>query len=283
MSQLLIDRVMLWGTEPEQQKYLELCKYTDLDRFYGSLSKVMLLKTSNFHPKKSKRYLQAYSSNWKTRHKTTEWWQWLEEYRVDSEIAPHRYLFDPMGHIFDCRSKCFLTTRLNPDKKEGHRYFEYHIERPEKYKGYVVDPDIINRGRLIAYRYPHLAWRDYLAYRYQHTSLYLPRDIQLSMVGLAVSAATGELVNVPTGFYSQQWNYVKERSEKTGRVKKYRTWGPERTSWWRPLEVDHKDRNRLNDLPCNIRWADRDMNLSNTSQTFGKKITSCKPNTSTQP
>lgn len=282
MSQLLIDRVLLYGTELEQQKYLELCKCPDLNRFYGSLSKVMLLKTSDFHPKKSKQYLKAYSSNWKTRHKTTEWWQWLEDFRPDSGIAPHRYLIDPMGHIFDCRSKCFLNTRLNPDKKEGHRYLEYHLDRVEKYKGFIVDPDIVTRGRLIAYRYPHLAWHDYLIHRYQHTSIILPESIRLSIMGLAVSAATGKLVNVPTGFYSRQWNYVLARSKK-GKVKKYRTWGPERTSWWRPLEVDHKDRNRLNDLPCNIRWVDRDMNLSNTSQTSGKKITSCKPNTSTQP
>ncbi|WP_064669659.1 hypothetical protein [Escherichia coli] len=282
MSQLLIDRVMLFGTELEQQKYLELCKYTDLDRFYGSLSKVMLLKTSNFHPMKSKRYLQAYSSNWKTRHKTTEWWQWLEDFRPKSGFASRRFLIDPMGHIFDCRKKCFLTTRLDPDKREGHRYLEYHIDRVEKYKGYIVDPDIVTRGRLIAYRYPHLAWRDYLFHRYHHTSVILPESIRLNILGLAVSGATRQLVQVYTGFYSQNWNHVTGRGN-TGRVRKNNTWGPARTVWLRPLEVDHKDRNRLNDLPCNIRWVDRGMNLSNTSSTFGKKITSCKPNTSTQP
>ncbi|MCV5632932.1 HNH endonuclease, partial [Escherichia coli] len=31
----------------------------------------------------------------------------------------------------------------------------------------------------------------------------------------------------------------------------------------RPLEVDHKDRNKFNDLPSNIRWVDRQMNLQN--------------------
>lgn len=282
MSQLLIDRVLLFGTKPEQQKYLELCECTDLNRFYGALSDVMLGKKSPFHPMKSKRYLQAYSSNWKTRHKTTEWWQWLEDFRPKSGFASRRFLIDPMGHIFDCWSKCFLKPELDPNKREGHRYLEYHIDRVEEYKGCIVDPDIVTRGRLIAYRYPHLAWRDYLEHRYQHTSIILPESIRLNILGLAVAGATGQLVQRDTGFYSQNWNHVAGRG-KTGRVRKNNTWGPARTVWLRPLEVDHKDRNRLNDLPCNIRWVDRGMNLSNTSPTFGKKITSCKPNTSTQP
>ena len=282
MSQILIDRVLLFGTAPEQKKYLELCECTDLDRFYGALSDVMLGKKSPFHPLKSKQYLQAYSSNWKTRHITREWWQWLEDFRPKSGFAPHRYLVDPMGHIFDCRSKLFLTTCLDPDKREGHRYLEYHIDRVEKYKGCTVDQDIVTRGRLIAYRYPHLAWRDYLVHRYHHTSIVLPESIRLSLVGLAVFGATGKAVQVQEGFYSPQWNYVTARGN-TGRVQKHNVWGKARTTWLRPLEVDHKDRNRLNDLPCNIRWADRGMNLFNTSPTNGKKITSCKPNTIAQP
>lgn len=279
MSQILIDRVLLFGTDLERKEYLQLCDCKDLDYFFKNHSKVLLGRASKFHPKKSKQYLKVYSSNWKSRHKTLEWWQWLETFRPKSGFAPHRFLIDPMGHIFDCLTKLYLNPVLDPNKPEGHRYLEYHIDRVERYKGYTVDPDIVTRGRLIAYRYPHLAWRDYLHHRYQHTSVILPESIHLNILGLAVSGATGQIVQVDTGFYSPHWNYVAERGD-TGRVRKSSTWGPARTAWWRPLEVDHKDRNRLNDLPCNIRWADRGMNLFNTSSTIGKKLTTCKPNTS---
>ncbi|EPB6420761.1 hypothetical protein ACRQ8L_005084 [Escherichia coli] len=256
---MLIDRIALFGTEREREEYKTLCNCTDRDWFFKTRPKVLNNSSSNFHPKKSRQYLKVYSSNWRTRCKTTEWWQWLEMFRPDAGLEKHRYLIDPMGNVFDCKGKTFVIPHLDPDKREDSRYVEFWLERPAE-AGKVADDDVVTRGRLIAYRYPQLAFRDYLFHRYNYIverdGLQLPEHIMRNIQGLD---ATGNMV--PTGFYSKAWNNVTRRFDDGKVMKKVGRY--QRKKALRPMEIDHKDRDKFNDLPCNIRWADRQMNLQN--------------------
>ncbi|WP_213063867.1 hypothetical protein, partial [Escherichia coli] len=65
-----------------------------------------------------------------------------------------------------------------------------------------------------------------------------------------------------TGMYSRQWNNVTRRFP-NGKVAKRDMGHNQHVRGLRPLEVDHRDRDKFNDLPSNIRWADRQMNLQN--------------------
>ncbi|ENS1013741.1 hypothetical protein ACEZHO_005360 [Escherichia coli] len=259
MNQLLIDRVVLFGTEREREEYKTLCDCTNPDWFFKTHSAVLKGRASNFHPKKSRQYLKVYSSNWRTRCKTKEWWQWLEDFRPDAGLEEHRFLIDPMANVFDCKSKTFVIPQLDPDKREDSRYVEFWLERPAD-AGKVANDDVITRGRLIAYRYPHLVWRDYLFHRYNYLvekdGLLLPDYILRSVQGID---SDGNMV--ATGFYSKAWNRVGRRFEDGKVMKKVGRY--QRKKALRPMEIDHKNRDKFNDLPCNIRWADRDMNLVN--------------------
>lgn len=260
MKQVFVDRILLSGTQREKDEYLRLCDWKDAGTFFGAKSDVMCNRASPFHPMRSLQYLKVHSSNWRNRHETTEWWQWLETFRPDAGLEKHRYLIDPMANVWDCRSKTYIKPRLDPDKDERYRYFEVWLDRPEPEPGKIVPQDVVTRGRLIAYRYPHLAWRDYLGLRYRHSlrqSLALPESIKLNIVGLD---ADGNKVR--TGMYSRQWNNVTRRFD-NGKVAKRDMGHNQHVRGLRPLEVDHKDRDKFNDLPSNIRWVDRQMNLQN--------------------
>lgn len=82
--------------------------------------------------------------------------------------------------------------------------------------------------------------------------------------------ADGKVKLQPTGFYDPNLNAVIDRNP-DGRVRK-RKMGPSHNPsvWMSPLEVDHIDRNGLNDTPRNIRWADRAMNMANRNSTAGR-------------
>ncbi len=260
MKQVFVDRILLSGTQREKDEYLRLCDWKDAGTFFGAKSDVMCNRASPFHPMRSLQYLKVHSSNWRNRHETTEWWQWLETFRPDAGLEPHRYLIDPMANVWDCRSKTYIKPRLDPDKDERYRYFEVWLDRPEPEPGKIVTPDVVTRGRLIAYRYPHLAWRDYLGLRYRHSlrqSLSVPDKILRDVVGYDADDN-----KVKTGMYSRQWNNVTRRFD-NGKVAKRDMGHNQHVRGLRPLEVDHKDRDKFNDLPSNIRWADRQMNLQN--------------------
>lgn len=274
MKQVLLDRVLLCGTPEEKALYQRLCQCKNPDWFFKTLSKVLLGKQSKFHPMRSLQYLKVHSSNWRGRYKTSEWWQWLETFRPDAGLETHRYLIDPMGHIFDCKGKTFVTPQLDPAKDERYRYWEFWLERPETKPGKIVVPDVVTRGRLIAYRYPHLAWCDYLMHRYWHplsASLSVPDTIKRNIIGID---AKGN--KTTTGLYSPTWNNVTRRF-KSGKVAKKDMGHNQHVRGLRPLEIDHKDRDKFNDLPCNIRWVDRQMNLQNRSLHKGKKLSKKKP------
>ncbi|HBA5430376.1 TPA: hypothetical protein J4Q85_004581 [Escherichia coli] len=260
MKQVFVDRILLSGTQREKDEYLRLCAWKDCRTFFGAKSEVMRGRASPFHPMRSLQYLKVHSSNWRNRYETTEWWQWLETFRPDAGLEPHRYLIDPMANVWDCRRKTYIKPLLDPAKDERYRYLEFWLDRPEPEPGKIVTPDVVTRGRLIAYRYPHLAWCDYFGLRYRHSlrqSLSVPGEILRDVVGYD---ADDNKVN--TGMYSRQWNNVTRRFD-NGKVAKRDMGHNQHVRGLRPLEVDHKDRDKFNDLPSNIRWADRQMNLQN--------------------
>ncbi|WP_205715897.1 hypothetical protein, partial [Escherichia coli] len=117
--------------------------------------------------------------------------------------------------------------------------------------------------RLIAYRYPHLVWREYMRQRYGlENFLGAPISIIHHMQGLDWS---GNMI--PTGFYHRYLNDVDARVAKDGKIWTHAPKGPSGAGFTKPcsaIEIDHINRDHTDDRPTNLSITDRMGNLLNS-------------------
>ncbi|MDI0970301.1 hypothetical protein NEL67_25835 [Escherichia coli] len=260
--------------EDEAAFYIEALLCGDKVTFFGPLAYQARI---TFLPWESDAFLGVEGNNPVNRPtKNKGWWRWVEDFRPDDSIEPHRFLIDPMANVFDVQRmreavkkaraehtklwpawfKGFVPA--NPTSKK-EPYITYDFERTGN-----KTPLILKRGRLVAYRSPHLVWRDYMKHRYGlENFLTAPFSILREMVGYD---AEGNMV--PTGFYHPLLNEVAERFPTSGKVKA--TYAKGNSGAGKKfatvvLEVDHLNHDQTDDRPRNVRWVDRTMQLVNVA------------------
>lgn len=269
-----------------KQYYYYMCLSNTVDpkEFFGSDGHSGLCKIcrSEFKPELSTEYLQETNGDL-TKATSVKWWEWLEDFKPDGGLPQRRYLLDPAANVYDIEQRVYINPEQYSSSGSKHPIKYWHVKLPRPGKKDLS----ITRGRLIAYRY-FFAWCDYLLERMYD---YAPKVTTTQVVNngrvLATrytidweeligwisgnnSKANGEVKLQPTGFYDPDLNAVIDRNP-DGRVRKSKM-GPSHNPsvWMSPLEVDHIDRNGLNDTPRNIRWADRAMNMANRNGTAGR-------------
>lgn len=258
--------------EQEAALYVEALLCEDKVTFFGPLAYQARI---TFLPWESDAFLGVEGNNLLNRPiKNKGWWRWLEDFRPDPNLEKHRFLIDPMANVFDVQRMREAVkkaraehTRLwcawfkgfvpaTPASKEDP-YIKFSFERIDNI------PDlVIGRGRLVAYRSPHLVWRAYMSYRLgQQTFLAAPEEDLLFMKGLT---CCGE--NQPTGFYDVVLNEVAERFPSTGfilsKFAKGKS-GAGKTCATSVMELDHINHDQTDDRIINVRWVDRTMQLRN--------------------
>lgn len=254
--------------EDEAAFYIEALLCDDKVTFFGPLAYQARI---TFLPWQSEAYLREYPSCMVVNKPNRGWWRWLEDFRPDDSIEPHRYLIDPMGNVFDVRRMAkAVEARKTGDRLAPAWFSGYLPQEPANESGYITykferscnAPTLtLTRGRLVAYRSQHLAWRDYMRHRYGVESyLSAPKEILQHMQGLDDK---GNMT--PTGFYHRYLNEVEERYS-TGKVKT--TYAKGNSGAGRlfatvVMEIDHIDHDRTDDRPSNVRWVDRSMQLTN--------------------
>lgn len=202
------------------------------------------------------------------------WWRWPEDFRPDDGIEPHRYLFDPTGNAFDAKMCHEAELAAGADwKRDFERICYDHVVTPGITEtGYINyqfrktngSTKSITRSRLVAYRFPHLVWRDYAKERYGLENFLAAQTvILLDVMGYD---ETGENFT-PTGLYHPFLNDVVARSRKTGKVLTSEPKGPSGAGTKFPcvvMEIDHINHHNTDDRPANLRIADRLRNLLNS-------------------
>ncbi|EJA7083225.1 hypothetical protein MU003_005212 [Escherichia coli] len=224
-----------------------------------------------FLPWESEAYRQEFPFHQFGKGSNRGWWRWVEEFRPRDSIEPHRYLIDPMGNVFDVQRMREAVAARKPGDKLAPAWFKGYLPaEPANESGYITyvferdgnkDPLILKRGRLVTYRSPHLAWRDYMRRRYGlENFLSAPISTIQHMQGLD---ADGNMV--PTGFYHRYLNEVDKRFD-SGKVKATYAKGNSgagKLFATAVMEVDHLNHDRTDDRPSNVRWVDRSMQLVN--------------------
>lgn len=255
--------------EQEAALYIEALLCGDKVTFFGPLAYQARI---TFLPWQSEAYLREYLSDRVVNKPNRGWWRWLEDFRPDDSIEPHRYLIDPMGNVFDVQRMRKAVAARKPGEKLAPTWYKGFLHAtPADQSGYITykfersgnkSPLILKRGRLVAYRSPHLAWCDYMRHRYGLESYLLaPEEILRDMMGLDDN---GNMV--PTGFYHRYLNEVDERYPTSGKI--LSTYAKGNSGAGKlfatvVLEVDHIDHDRTDDRPSNVRWVDRTMQLTN--------------------
>lgn len=255
--------------EQEAALYIEALLCGDKVTFFGPLAYQARI---TFLPWQSEAYLREYPSCMVVNKPNRGWWRWLEDFRPDDSIEPHRYLIDPMGNVFDVQRMRKAVEARKPGERLAPTWYKGFLHAtPADQSGYITytfersgnkHPLILKRGRLVAYRSPHLAWCDYMRHRYGLESYLLaPKEILQEMMGLDDN---GNMV--PTGFYHRYLNEVDERFPTSGKV--LSTYAKGNSGAGKlfatvVLEVDHIDHDRTDDRPSNVRWVDRTMQLTN--------------------
>ncbi|EEV1468286.1 hypothetical protein ETK53_005229 [Escherichia coli] len=254
--------------EDEAAFYIEALLCGDKVTFFGPLAYQARI---TFLPWESEAYRQEFPFHQFGKGSNRGWWRWVEEFRPDDSIEPHRYLFDPLGNVFDVQrmreavearesgerlAPAWFRGYLPPEPANESGYITYTFERGNK------PPLVLTRGRLVAYRSPHLAWRGYMRRRYGLESyLSAPEMILQEVMGLDDN---GNMV--PTGFYHRYLNEVAERYPTSGKVLSTYAKGSSGAGKLFPtvvMEIDHIDHDRTDDRPANVRWVDRSMQLVN--------------------
>lgn len=255
--------------EQEAALYIEALLCGDKVTFFGPLAYQARI---TFLPWESEAYLRQYPSDRVVNKPNRGWWRYLEDFRPDDSIEPHRYLIDPMGNVFDVQRMRKAVEARKPGERLAPTWYKGFLHAtPADKSGYITykfersgnkSPLILKRGRLVAYRSPHLAWCDYMRHRYGLESYLLaPKEILQEMMGLDDN---GNMV--PTGFYHRYLNEVDERYPTSGKI--LSTYAKGNSGAGKlfatvVLEVDHIDHDRTDDRPSNVRWVDRTMQLTN--------------------
>lgn len=255
--------------ENEAAFYIEALLCGDKVTLFGPLAYQARI---TFLPWQSEAYLREYPSCMVVNKPNRGWWRWVEEFRPDDSVEPHRYLTDPMANVFDVQR---MREAVRAARESGERlapaWFKGYLPaEPANESGYITytfergnkPPLVLTRGRLVAYRSPHLAWRGYMRRRYQQESyLSVPEWILREVMGLDDN---GNMV--PTGFYHRWLNEVDERFPTSGKVTSTYAKGSSGAGKLFPtvvMEIDHIDHDRTDDRPTNVRWVDRSMQLVN--------------------
>ncbi|EGH1125591.1 hypothetical protein ID387_004896 [Escherichia coli] len=254
--------------EDESAFYIEALLCDDKVTFFGPLAYQARI---TFLPWQSEAYRQEFPFHQFGKKSNRGWWRWLEDFRPDDSIEPHRYLIDPMGNVFDVRRMAkAVEARKTGDRLAPAWFSGYLPPEPANESGYIAytfdrgnkPPLVLTRGRLVAYRSPHLAWRGYMRRRYGLESyLSAPEMILREVMGLDDN---GNMV--PTGFYHRYLNEVAERYPTSGKVLSTYAKGSSGAGKLFPtvvMEIDHIDHDRTDDRPANVRWVDRSMQLVN--------------------
>lgn len=254
--------------EQEAALYIEALLCEDKVTFFGPLAYQARI---TFLPWESEAYWRDYPTARFAIKLSRGWWRWLEDFRPDDSIEPHRYLIDPMGNVFDVQRMRKAVEARKPGERLAPAWFKGYLpEEPANKSGYITytfergnkPPLVLTRGRLVAYRSPHLAWRDYMRRRHGLESfLSAPKEILQEVMGLDDN---GNMV--PTGFYHRYLNEVAERFPTSGKVLSTYAKGSSGAGKLFPtvvMEIDHIDHDRTDDRPSNVRWVDRSMQLVN--------------------
>lgn len=257
--------------EDEAAFYIEALLCGDKVTFFGPLAYQARI---TFLPWQSEAYLREYPSCMVVNKPNRGWWRWAEEFRPDDSIEPHRYLTDPMANVFDvCRMREAVAAAKESGERLAPAWFKGYLPaQPANESGYITytfdrgnkPPLVLTRGRLVAYRSPHLAWCGYMRRRYRLESyLSAPERILQHMQGLDDN---GNMV--PTGFYHRYLNEVDKRYPTSGKVTSTYAKGSSGAGKLFPtvvMEIDHIDHDRTDDRPSNVRWVDRTMQLLNVA------------------
>ncbi|HIB5122731.1 TPA: hypothetical protein ACWW8I_004851 [Escherichia coli] len=226
-----------------------------------------------FLPWESEAYLREYPSCMVVNKPNRGWWRWVEEFRPNESIEPHRYLTDPMANVFDVyRMREAVAAAKESGERLAPAWFKGYLPaEPANKSGYITytfersgncPPLPLTRGRLVAYRSPHLAWCGYMRRRYSlENFLGAPISIIQHMQGLGSNGYP-----VPTGFYHHYLNEVDERHLTSGKVTSTYAKGNSgagKSCAVVVMEVDHTNHDRTDDRPANVRWVDRSMQLAN--------------------
>lgn len=260
--------------DAEAKMYMKALLCKDKVTFFGPMRHDAFIK---FQPWESEAYWQEFPSY--DRFVTNRgWWRWIDDFKPDDNIEHHRYLFDPMGNVFDAKSCHAAEVKAKRHWKKAleRTCYDYVVNPCDNTEtGYIRyqfarvtgKPKNITRSRLIAYRYPHLVWHDYAKERYGlENFLAAPFAILLDVMGYDEE---GNMTS--TGFYNPFLNDVAERyatsDSKGGKVKTHQPKGPSGAGTLyacSPIEIDHINRDHTDDRPTNLRITDRMGNLLNS-------------------
>ena len=264
--------------EDEAAFYIEALLCGDKVTFFGPLAYQARI---TFLPWESDAYWHDYPTARFAIKLSRGWWRWLEDFRPDDSIEPHRYLIDPMGNVFDVQrmQEAVRAARESGEKLTPAWFRGYLPAEPANKSGYITykfersgnkDPLTLTRGRLVAYRSPHLAWCGYMRRRYGLESyLSAPEEVLQHMQGIGSNGYP-----VPTGFYHRYLNEVDRRYPTSGKVKSTYAKGSSgagKSCAVAVMEVDHINHDRTDDRPANVRWVDRSMQLTNVETCNGVK------------
>ncbi|HBB0837640.1 TPA: hypothetical protein J1A22_004730 [Escherichia coli] len=264
--------------EDEAAFYIEALLCGDKVTFFGPLAYQARI---TFLPWESDAFLGVEGNNLLNRPiKNKGWWRWLEDFRPDPNLEKHRFLFDPMANVFDVQRmreavkkaktghkalwrawfKGFVPA--NPTSKK-EPYITFSFERLNGWK-----PLLLKRGRLVAYRSPHLALRDLFKLRTGNESFLAAPESAIRFIQGLDCFGWG----APTGLYDPILNEVTERRDCDGKVKTKEKGksGAGENFHVVPMELDHINHDQTDDRIINVRLVDRTMNLCNCTTARNK-------------
>ncbi|EOU5408618.1 hypothetical protein ACOB6C_005360 [Escherichia coli] len=264
--------------EQEAAFYIEALLCEDKVTFFKPLANQAKI---TFLPWESDAFLSVEGNNLLNRPvKNKGWWRWLEDFRPDPNLEKHRFLFDPMANVFDVHRMREAVKKAKTGHKSLWRawfkgfvpanptgkkepYIKFSFERLNGWK-----PLLLGRGRLVAYRSPHLAFRDLFKLRTGNESfLAAPESAMRFIQGLDCFGW-----GAPTGLYDPILNEVTKRRDCDGKVKTKEKGksGAGEDFYIVTMELDHINHDQTDDRIANVRWVDRTMNLCNCTTARNK-------------
>ncbi|EEV2613613.1 hypothetical protein EPA01_005159 [Escherichia coli] len=260
--------------------YIKALECKDKVKYFGTLRRDARIDKALL-PWNSEAYLREYPTYRFVPVVNRGWWRWIEDFRPDDGIEPHRYLIDPFANVWDVKkltasvgktrsnrrllSLCF-DAYMEPTGNTETGYIRFLFDRVDKNGKKANHPVSLTRSRLIAYRFPHLVWHDYMRERYGlENFLAAPEATLRDVQGLDADG-----FHQSSGMYNPYLNDVVERGW-NGKVKTAQPKGPSGAGTIYPcvvMEIDHINRDHTDDRPTNLRITDRMGNLLN-SQDIG--------------